>query len=43
MGVFDGSPPSVAVTLQLARDEALLWTMDGAKGLSSLQSMAGVG
>jgi hypothetical protein len=40
--VFDGMHPSVAVALQLARDEALVWSMAGAKGLSSLQSMAGV-
>jgi hypothetical protein len=31
--VFGGSPPSVVVALQLTRDEALLWTMAGAKGL----------
>jgi hypothetical protein len=36
MNVFGGSPPSAAVDLQVARDEALLWTMAGAKGLSSL-------
>jgi hypothetical protein len=41
--VFDGLHPSVVVALQLARDEALVWSMAGAKGLSSLQSMAGVG
>jgi hypothetical protein len=41
--VFDGLLPSVPAALQLARDEALMWTMAGAKGLSSLQSMAGVG
>jgi hypothetical protein len=34
--VFGGSPPSAAVDLQVARDEALLGTMAGAKGLSSL-------
>jgi hypothetical protein len=41
--VFDGIRSSVAVPLQLDRDEALMWSMAGAKGLSSLQSMAGVG
>jgi hypothetical protein len=41
--VFDGSPPSVVAHLLLAREEALLWTMARAKGLSSLQAMAGVG
>jgi hypothetical protein len=41
--VFDGLCPSVGVALQLARDEALVWSMAGAKGLSSLQYMAGVG
>jgi hypothetical protein len=34
--VFDGLRPSVVVALQLARDEALVWSMAGAKGLSSL-------
>jgi hypothetical protein len=41
--VFDGLRPSVGVALQLARDEALVWSMARAKGLSSLQSMASVG
>jgi hypothetical protein len=41
--VFGGSPPRVAVALQVAHDETLLWTMAGAKGLSSLQFMAAVG
>jgi hypothetical protein len=41
--VFDDSPPSVVVALQMAREEALVWTMVGARGLSSLQYMVGVG
>jgi hypothetical protein len=41
--VFCGSPLSVAVALQVAQDEALLWTMAGAKGLSSLQVIGAAG
>jgi hypothetical protein len=43
MCVCDGSPPSVATTLLLSREEALLWIMAGAKGLSSLLAMVDVG
>jgi hypothetical protein len=34
--VFYGVSPSVASILDMARDEAQLWTMEGAKGLASL-------
>jgi hypothetical protein len=37
--VFRGSSPSVAVVLHVAREEILLWTMAGAKGLSFLQAI----
>jgi hypothetical protein len=38
--VFGGLQPSVQGALHIAREEALLWTMAGAKGLSLLQSVA---
>jgi hypothetical protein len=41
--VFGGLQPSVEGAIQIARDEALLWTVAGAKGLSLLQSVAVVG
>jgi len=34
--VFNGASPSVASMLSMARDEAHLWTLAGAKGLASL-------
>lgn len=34
--VFNGASPSVAAALILAKDEAQLWNMAGAKGLSQL-------
>uniref|UniRef100_A0A0A8ZV08 Uncharacterized protein n=1 Tax=Arundo donax TaxID=35708 RepID=A0A0A8ZV08_ARUDO len=40
--VFNGVQPSVATVLQLAREEARVWCMDGAKGLS-LVSATGLG
>jgi hypothetical protein len=41
--VFCGTPPSVPTVLQVARDEAMLWTIAGAKGLSFLQAIGYVG
>jgi hypothetical protein len=41
--VFNGLAPSVLTVLQLAREEALVWTMAGAKGLSLLQAVGTVG
>jgi hypothetical protein len=35
--LFHGASSSVAAVLQVAREEALLWTWAGAKGLSLLQ------
>jgi hypothetical protein len=40
MVVFGGSQSSVAGALQMAWEDALLWTVAGAKGLSLLQSVA---
>jgi hypothetical protein len=37
--VFDGTAPSVSAALLVAREEALLWTMARATGLSLLQAM----
>jgi hypothetical protein len=37
--VFCGTHPSVPTVLQVARDEAMLWTIAGAKGLSFLQAI----
>jgi hypothetical protein len=37
--LFQRASPSVAVVLQVAREEALLWTLAGAKGLSLLQAL----
>jgi hypothetical protein len=37
--VFNDSAPSVPTALQMAREEALLWTVAGAKGLSLLQAV----
>jgi hypothetical protein len=36
MTVFNGTAPSIATVLSLARDEAHWWCMAGAKGLSLL-------
>jgi hypothetical protein len=41
--LFDGLAPSVPTALHLAREEALMWTMAGAKGLSLLQAVGTVG
>jgi hypothetical protein len=41
--VFECLHPSAGVALQLTRDKAPVWSIVRAKGLSSLQSMAGVG
>jgi hypothetical protein len=41
--VFNGAAPSVPTALQVAREEALLWTMAGAKGLSLLQAVGTLG
>jgi hypothetical protein len=35
--VFNGVAPSVLAVLEMVKEEALLWTMAGAKGLSMLQ------
>jgi hypothetical protein len=35
--------PCVATTLQVARDEVLLWTVAGAKDLSFLQALGSPG
>jgi hypothetical protein len=43
MSVFWGASPCVAVAIQVAREEALLWTMAGAKDLSFLQALASPG
>jgi hypothetical protein len=40
---FSGLQPSVEGALRMARDEALLWTVAGAKGLSMHQSVAVAG
>jgi hypothetical protein len=37
--VFHGSAPNVAATLLVAREEALLWTLAGARGLSFIQAL----
>jgi hypothetical protein len=37
--LFQGASPSVAAVLQVAREEALMWTLAGAKGLSLLQAL----
>jgi hypothetical protein len=37
--VFNGAVPSVPAALLVAREEALLWSMAGAKGLSLLQAI----
>jgi hypothetical protein len=37
--LFHGASPSVAAVLQVAREEALLWTLTGVKGLSLLQAL----
>jgi hypothetical protein len=37
--VFNGLTSSVPTAFQMAREEALLWTMAGAKGLSLLQAV----
>uniref|UniRef100_K3XPF3 Uncharacterized protein n=1 Tax=Setaria italica TaxID=4555 RepID=K3XPF3_SETIT len=34
--VFNGASPRLSTVLNLAREEALLWSLAGAKGLSSL-------
>jgi hypothetical protein len=36
MTVFNGSAPSVAAVLTMAREEARLWSLAGDKGLTSL-------
>jgi hypothetical protein len=38
--VFDGLAPCVAAALTTAREEALLWSTAGARGLSLLQAIA---
>jgi hypothetical protein len=37
--VFSGAAPSVPAALLVAKEEALLWTMARAKGLSLLQAI----
>jgi hypothetical protein len=37
--LFQGASPSVAAVLQVVREEALLWTLAGARGLSLLQAL----
>jgi hypothetical protein len=41
--VLNGVSPSVPAVLEMAREEALLWTMARAKGLSMLQAVGAVG
>lgn len=41
--VFNGGSPSITTVLSLAKDEASMWGMAGAKGLSRLVVMAGDG
>jgi hypothetical protein len=41
--VFNGISPSVPAILEMVREEALLWTVAGAKGLSMLQAIGAVG
>jgi hypothetical protein len=41
--VFNGVTPSVPAVLGMAREEALLWTMDGAKEFSMLQAVGTAG
>jgi hypothetical protein len=36
--VFNGAVPSVSTALQVAREEALMWTVARAKGLSLLRA-----
>lgn len=36
--VFHGTPPNLVVAVQLAREEVLLWSLAGAKGISFLQA-----
>jgi hypothetical protein len=40
---FQGASPSVAAVLQVAREEALLWTWAGAMGLSLLHALRTLG
>jgi hypothetical protein len=37
--VFNGVASRVPAVLEIAKEEALLWTMAGAKGLSMLQAI----
>jgi hypothetical protein len=41
--LFHGASPSIAADLQVAREEALLWTWAGAKGLSLLHALRAPG
>jgi hypothetical protein len=41
--VFDGLAPCVSAALLAVREEALLWTVAGARGLSLLQATAAPG
>jgi hypothetical protein len=41
--VFNGVTPSVPAVLGMAREDALLWTMDGAKEFSMLQAVGTAG
>jgi hypothetical protein len=43
LGAGGGASPCVVVALQVVRDEALLWTMAGAKDLSFLHALASLG
>jgi hypothetical protein len=37
--VFNGAVPSVVAALLVAKEEALMWSMAGARGISLLQSI----
>jgi hypothetical protein len=41
--VFDGSSPSLVVVVRLAREEAIMWSLAGAKGVSFLHDQSRVG
>jgi hypothetical protein len=43
MCVFNGAAPSVSAALLVAREEALMWTLAGAKGMSLLQAVGTLG
>jgi hypothetical protein len=41
--VFQGSPLNMVVAVRLAKEEAFLWLLAGAKGISFLQAQSPTG